>query len=80
MKVTNILYHWFLLLDQFRFCETHCTTYQRFVGDQSAISPSSGGLVMRILSAGFFFGLKSTQLARQVQQEHTWREGTGTPY
>jgi len=29
--VTKILYHWFLLLDQFRFCETHFTTYQQFV-------------------------------------------------
>ena len=36
MKVTKILYHWFLLLDQFRFCETHFTTYQRFVADRSA--------------------------------------------
>jgi len=44
MKVTKILYHWFLLLDQFRFCETHFTTYQRFVADQSAISPSLGGI------------------------------------
>jgi hypothetical protein len=43
MKVTRILCHWFLLLYQFRFCETHFTTYQGFVADQSAISPSLGG-------------------------------------
>ena len=43
IKVTKILYHWFLLLDQFRFCETYFTTYQRFVADQSAISPFLGG-------------------------------------
>jgi len=42
--VTKILYHWILLLDQFRFCETHFTTYQRFVADQSAISPFLGGV------------------------------------
>jgi len=43
IKVTDILYYWFLLLDQFRFCETHFTTYQRFVTNQSAISPFLGG-------------------------------------
>ena len=39
-----MLYHWFLLLDRFRFCETHFTIYQRFVADQSALSPFLGGL------------------------------------
>jgi len=38
-----MLYHSFLLLDRFRFCETHFTTYQRFVADESAISPFLGG-------------------------------------
>jgi len=28
IKVTTILYHWLLILDQFHFCETHFTTYQ----------------------------------------------------
>jgi len=45
MKVTKILYHWFLLLDQIRFCETHFTAYQQFLADQSAISPFLGGLL-----------------------------------
>jgi len=31
-------------MDQFRFCETYFTTYQRFVADQSGISPFLGGL------------------------------------
>jgi len=44
IKVTKILYHWSLLMDQFRFCETHFTTYQGFVADQSAISPFLGGM------------------------------------
>ena len=44
MKVIKILYHWTLLLDWFRYWETHFTTYQRFVHDQSAISPSLGGM------------------------------------
>ena len=44
-KVTKILYHWFLLLDWFRFWETHFTTYQWFVADQSAIIPSLGGVL-----------------------------------
>ena len=46
--MTKILYHWLLLLDLFRFCEAHFTTYQRFVADQShgAISPFLGGLSM----------------------------------
>jgi len=39
------LYHWLLLMDQIRFCETHFTTYQRFVADHSAISPFLGGSV-----------------------------------
>jgi len=43
IKVTKIFYHWILLLDWFRFWERHFTTYQRFVADQSAISPSLGG-------------------------------------
>jgi len=43
LKVTKILYHCFLLLDWFRFWETHLTTYQRFVAGQSAIIPSLGG-------------------------------------
>jgi len=43
VQVTKILYHLFLLLDWFRFWETHFTTYQQFVADQSAISPSLGG-------------------------------------
>jgi len=38
IKVIKILYNLSLLLDQLRFCETHFTTYQRFVDDQSAIS------------------------------------------
>jgi len=42
------LYHWVLLLDQFRFCETHFTTYQGFVADQSAISPFLGGMFMNV--------------------------------
>jgi hypothetical protein len=46
IKVTQILYHWFLLLDWFRFWETHFTTYQRFVADQSVISPSLGGYAL----------------------------------
>jgi len=33
--VAKIWYSWPLLLDQFRFCETHFTTW--FVADQSAI-------------------------------------------
>ena len=41
--MTKILYDSFLLLDRFRFCETHFTTYQRFVADRSAISPFLGG-------------------------------------
>ena len=41
--MTKILYHWLLLLEQFRFCETYFTTYQRFVADQSANTPSLGG-------------------------------------
>ena len=41
--MTEILYYWFLLLDQFRFCETHFTTYEWFVAGQSAISPFLGG-------------------------------------
>jgi len=45
--VTKILYHWILLLDRFRFCETHFTTYQRFVADRSAISPFLGGMHLR---------------------------------
>jgi len=45
MKVTKLLYQSFLLLDRFRFCETHFTTYLRFVADQSAISPFLGGLL-----------------------------------
>ena len=43
IKVTKILYHCFLLLDWFRFWETHFTTYQRFVADQSVIISSLGG-------------------------------------
>ena len=43
MKVTKILYHRLLSLDQFRFCETHFTTYPRFVANKSAISPFLGG-------------------------------------
>jgi len=43
MKLTKILYHSFLLLDRFQFCETHFTTYQRLVADQSVISPFLGG-------------------------------------
>jgi len=43
----KILYCWLLLLDQFRFCETHFTTYQRFVADQNAISSSLGGIVVQ---------------------------------
>jgi len=39
------LYHWFLLLDQFCFCEIHFTTYQRFVAVHSAISPFLGGYI-----------------------------------
>jgi len=37
------LCHSFWLLDRFRFCETRFTTYQRFVADQSVISPFLGG-------------------------------------
>ena len=37
------MYRWLLLFYQFCFCETHFTTYQRFVADQSAISPFLGG-------------------------------------
>jgi len=43
-----MLYDWFLLLDQFRFCETHFTTCQRFVADQSAISPFLGGICVNM--------------------------------
>jgi len=43
IKETKILYHWKLLLYQFRFCETHFTTYQRFVADQNTISAFLGG-------------------------------------
>ena len=35
-------------MDRFRFCETHFTTYQRFVADQSAISPFLGGLFLLV--------------------------------
>ena len=42
-KVTKILYRRPLLLDWFRFWETHFTAYLRFVCDQSAISPFLGG-------------------------------------
>jgi len=38
------LYRWLSLLDQFRFCETHFTTYQQFVANHSAISPFLGGI------------------------------------
>ena len=48
MKVTKILYYWLLLLDQFRFCETHFTIYQQFVADQSAISTFLGGGVLAV--------------------------------
>jgi len=37
------LYHSLLLLDWFRFCATHFTTYQWFVADQSGISPFLAG-------------------------------------
>ena len=43
IKLTKILYYSLLLLDRFRFCEIYFTTYQRFVADQSAISPFLGG-------------------------------------
>jgi len=43
MKVTKILYYWFLLLDSFNFRETYFTTHQRFVANKSAISPFLGG-------------------------------------
>ena len=46
IKVTKILYYRFLLLDQFRFGETHFTTHPRFVADGSAISPFLGGYVV----------------------------------
>ena len=44
IKVTKVRYHWLLLLEQFRFCETHFTTYPRFVADQSAMTPFLGGI------------------------------------
>jgi len=47
------LYHWFLLLDRFHFCETRFTTHQRFVSDQSAISPFLGGYGISCKSAPF---------------------------
>jgi len=31
IKVTNLLYHWLLFYNWFRFWEPHFTTYQRFV-------------------------------------------------
>ena len=46
IKVTKILEYNTLLLDLFRFSETYFTTYQRFVAEQSAISPFLGGLEM----------------------------------
>ena len=49
--MTKILYHWFLLLGQIRFCETHFTTYQRFVADQSAISPFLGVIVEKFVQS-----------------------------
>jgi len=39
------LYFLAILLDRFCFCETHFTTYQRFVADQCAISPFLGGVI-----------------------------------
>ena len=47
--MTEILYHWFLLLDQFHFCATHITTYQRFVADHSAIGPFLGGSMVNLI-------------------------------
>ena len=36
-----------LITSQEHFCETHFTTYQRFVADQSAISPFLGGVSVK---------------------------------
>jgi len=43
IKVKNILYYCFWLLDPFRFCEICFTTHPPFVANKSAISPFSGG-------------------------------------
>jgi len=53
-------------MDQFRLCETHFTTYQRFVANQSAISQSSGGFVGRnekseIFNIRFFSVLRAQE-------------------
>jgi len=58
IKVIKVLYHWFLLLDQFRFCETRFTTNQGFVAEQSAISPFLGGIGV---------SLKSWKISKRIQ-------------
>ena len=44
IKVSTILYHWFLLSNPFCFCETSYLHFTTRVFDHSAISPILGGL------------------------------------
>jgi hypothetical protein len=66
IKVTKILYHRFLLLDQFHFCETHFTTYQRFVANKSA--PFLGQKRMGGHSHGYPKGMKAEQKKKRIVQ------------
>ena len=62
--MTKIVYHRFLLLDEFRFCEAHFTTYQRSAANTSAISPFLGGERLGLFFKGIEF------LANQTCDTH----------
>jgi len=68
-------------LDQIRVCEKYFTTYQRFVADQSAISPFLGGkkerktnavaiLAFSRLLRGVFTKPKTTAKERKKRQKN----------
>ena len=74
----KILYCWLLLLDQFCFCETHFTTYQRFVADQRAISQSLGGIVAQHCSQILLTRCLSLKIMREreikkIEEKNTLR-------
>ena len=48
IKLSKILYHWFLSMYSFRFCETNLLHIKLFVGNQSVIYPFLGGIYIYI--------------------------------
>jgi len=75
IKFSKILPHWFLSMDAFRFCETYLLHIKLFVGDQSAISPFLGGiLVLRDMSSHYVTLCDRISVDLQISRNtsHSW--------